>query len=132
MAPRVMLGSLLFGVVVVLGPSGCQSQSSRSADTNGALTPGAVKMNIVKGQTTQTQVLESFGTPDLVTHKDGRDVWTYDKTTYDYEKRSGYLTVLLAGTGGDRVTSSSKSTLLILYFDGNDVVSDYRLSSLKY
>lgn len=130
MNPRSALGVSLVALSLWLG--GCQTQIKEDDATNGALTPGAVKINIVKGQTTQTQVLEAFGTPDLVTHKDGLDVWTYDKTTFDYEKRSGYITVLFAGQGGDRVRSSSSSTLLILYFNANDTVSDYRLSSLKY
>lgn len=105
--------------------------SSTSNDA-APLTPGSVKINIVKGQTNQTQILEAFGPPDLVTHKDSQDVWTYDKTTYDFHRQSGYLTVLFAGTSGDRVRSSSRSTMLIIYFDGHDVVSDYRLSALKY
>jgi hypothetical protein len=114
-----------------LGLAGCAGSPSDDAKTSN-LTPGVVKMTIQKGKTTQNEILETFGPPDLVTHKDGADVWTYDKTNYDYEKRSDYLTVLLAGTGGDRVRSSSRSTMLIVYFDGHDVVSDYRLSAIKY
>lgn len=119
-----------FVALIALSVAGCVT--STGSDQNGPLTAGNVKMTIVKGQTTQTQVLETFGPPDLVTHKDSQDVWTYDKTTYDYQARSGYLTVLFAGTSGDRVQSSSRSTMLIIYFDGHDVVSDYRLSALKY
>jgi outer membrane protein assembly factor BamE (lipoprotein component of BamABCDE complex) len=113
--------------------AGCQSSGDADSEAqNGVLTAGAVKMKVVKGQTTQTQILEAFGTPDLVTHKDDQDVWTYDKTSYDYQQDSGYFTVIFAGAGGDRVRSSSHSTLLIIYFDGRDVVSDYRLSALKF
>src|SRR5262245_47915750 len=106
---------------------GC-SNTQRTDDSaeRSALTPGMVKLKIVKGETTQTQILETFGPPDLVTHKDDLETWTYDKTNYDYEKRSDYLTVILAGAGGDRVRSSSRSTMLIVYFDKSDHVSDYR------
>jgi hypothetical protein len=126
--------SVALSVVLVASLSWLGGCTSQSTDETAAatLTPGAVKLNIIKGQTTQTEVLEAFGAPDLVTHKDGQDVWTYDKTTYDYEKRSDYVSILFAGAGGDRVRSSSRSNLLILYFDERDVVSDYRLSSLKY
>lgn len=118
-------------LAILLAAPACQS--SRTDDAQAAsLSSGAVKMKIVKGQTTQTEIIEAFGTPDLVTHKDNQDVWTYDKTTCDYQKESSYLTVLFAGAGGDRVRSSSRSTLLIIYFDDRDVVSDYRLSALKY
>jgi hypothetical protein len=113
--------------------SGCASNQSASDDAQRSnLTPGMVKMKIVKGQTTQAEITEVFGPPDLVTHKDDMDIWTYDKTSYDYEKRSDYLTVILAGTGGDRVRSSSRSTMLIVYFDKADRVLDYRLSAIKY
>ena len=120
---------------------GCHPGSPYSEDTSkktsdnakqAALTPGGVKMNIIKGKTTQHEVLEAMGPPDLVTHKDGVDVWTYDKTSYEYFEDKSYFTVLLAGRSGDRVTSTSRSTLLVLYFDTNDVVSDYRLSAIKY
>lgn len=100
--------------------------------TASGLTPGGVKLNLAKGKTTQAEVIQAFGTPDLVTHKDGQQIWTYDKTSYDYEKRSDYLTVIFAGQGGDRVRSSSRSTILIVYFDERDVVTDYRLSAIKY
>lgn len=129
MNARFALCIPFIGALLVAGA--CESQPSDDAKP-GSLSAGAVKMNIVKGQTTQTQVVEAFGTPDLVTHKDGQDVWTYDKTSYEYTKESGYLTVIFAGKGGDRVQSSSRSTLLIIYFDDRDVVSDYRLSALKF
>ena len=81
---------------------------------------------MTKGTTTQTDVVQAFGTPDLVTHKDGQEIWTYDKTSYDYERRSDYATAIFIGQSGDRVRSSSKSTLLIIYFNDKDVVTDYR------
>jgi hypothetical protein len=96
------------------------------------LTPGNVKLNLVKGQTTQAQVQEAFGPPDLVTHRDDQQIWTYDKTSYDWDKRSDYWTIIFAGQGGDRVRSSSRSTMLIIYFDQRDVVTDYRLSAVKF
>jgi hypothetical protein len=96
------------------------------------LTPGGVKRTIVKGETDQATCLEIFGPPDLVTHRDDLQIWTYDKTNYDYEKKSSYFTVILYGIGGDRIRSSSKSTMLILYFDDQDVVQDYRLSSVTF
>ncbi len=129
MNARLTLALPLLAIILTL--PACQSSQKDDA-RSASLSSGAVKMKIVKGQTTQTEIIEAFGTPDLVTHKDNQDVWTYDKTTYDYQKESSYLTVLFAGAGGDRVRSSSRSTLLIIYFDNRDVVSDYRLSALKY
>jgi hypothetical protein len=130
------LGSNLLAAAALaaaLSTLGCASQrTDEPAADKSNLTPGMVKINIVKGQTTQAQIVEVFGPPDLVTHKDDQEIWTYDKTAYDYEKRSDYLTVIFAGWGGDRVRSSSRSTMLIVYFDKQDRVSDYRLSAAKF
>jgi hypothetical protein len=90
------------------------------------------KKTIVKGQTTQAEVTEIFGPPDLITHKDNMQVWTYDKIRYDIESSNGYLNVLVAGVGGGRTRSSSTSTMLIVYFDSNDKVIDYRMSVTRF
>ena len=114
---------------------GCQSQQPKEEPVpakQSALTPGGVKMTLVKGQTTQQQVVETFGTPDLVTHNGDQWIWTYDKTSYEYERRSDYATAIFIGTSGDRVRSSSKSTLLIIYFNDKDIVTDFRMSAIKY
>lgn len=95
------------------------------------LTPGMAKKTIVKGRTTQAEVVEVFGPPDLVTHRDNIEVWTYDKLRYDVENSGGYLTVGIAGAGGTRSSSSSTSTMLIVYF-ATDVVTDYRLSVVHF
>ncbi|MGH7242851.1 MAG: hypothetical protein ACREJD_05480 [Phycisphaerales bacterium] len=121
----LLAGSALLGA--------CQTQQQDNIPTKqSALTPGGVKLNLVKDQTSQAQVQEAFGPPDLVTYKDGQQIWTYDKTNFDYEKRSDYATLILIGQGGDRVRSSSRSTLLIVYFNDKDIVTDYRLSAIKY
>lgn len=134
MAPIITAASrLLLAAPALLLAAGCASTpADEPAAGPGNLTPGMVKMKLVKGQTRQAEVLEVFGPPDQVTHRDDQQIWTYDKTSYDYEKRSDYITVLLAGAGGDRVRSTSKSTMLIVYFDKADVVQDYRLSASKY
>jgi len=127
-------GCVILGAAATSLAPGCvSSQKSEDPDaTKSALSPGGVKLNLEKGKTKQQDVLIAFGTPDLVTHKDGQEIWTYDKTTYEYEKRSDYATLILIGQGGDRVRSTSRSTLLIVYFDDHETVIDYRLSAVKY
>jgi hypothetical protein len=120
---------VLVAASVALG--GCSTPDAVETRPS-ALTPGSVKRTIVKGETSQAECLEVFGPPDLVTHRDGMQIWTYDKTSYDYEKGGSYFTVILYGISGDHVRSSSKSTMLILYFDDADVVQDYRLSAVKF
>jgi len=126
---RLVLLSVVAGAITA-----CQSGSraGEPLEQKSALSAGGVKITVRKGETTQAQVLEAFGTPDLVTHKDGQEVWTYDKTSYDYESHSSYFNVLIYGQSGDRSRSTSRSTMLMVYFDPRDVVSDYRLSVIKY
>lgn len=127
---RLSVASLVTGALLL---TACQTQQQDNIPTRqAALTPGGVKLNLVKDQTSQAEVQEAFGPPDLVTHKDGQQIWTYDKTNFDWEKRSDYATLILIGQGGDRVRSSSRSTLLIVYFNDKDIVTDYRLSAIKY
>jgi hypothetical protein len=110
--------------------AGCASSSDNAAESN--LTAGMAKRTIVKGQTHQSEVMEVFGPPDLVTHKDDMQVWTYDKISQNIETSSGYLTVLFAGVGSSSTRSQNRSTMLIIYFDSSDVVQDYRMSVTKF
>ena len=117
---RIILRAFL--ALAILTPtlmliSGCQPQPRPSN-----LTAGMAKKNIVKGQTTQAEVMEVFGPPDLVTHRDDTQLWTYDKISQDVETSSDWR----------RTRASNRSTMLIIYFDPNDVVRDYRLSVTKF
>ncbi len=118
-------------VAIAATAAGCQTSGSNTT-TGGSLSAGMVKKSVIKGKTTQTEVLEIFGPPDLLTHTDGAETWTYDKTTYDFETTSSYFTVVLAGAGKDTARSSSRSTMVIIYFDANEVVRDFRLSVVRY
>lgn len=121
-------------VITALAAASCQSRPDDMGAAGGRspLTSGMVKKTIAKGLTTQTEILEVFGPPDLQTHKDGRDVWTYEKTTVQIEESEGYWTVIFVGGGSAKVTSSSRSSMVIIYFDEHEVVADYRLSIVKY
>ena len=113
---------------------GCKQNEKDDGIETGksALTPGEVKTRIVKGQTSQAQVHDAFGSPDQILRENSRDIWVYDKTNFEYDKRSDYFTVLFAGNGGDKVRTSSRSVMLKIYFDEHDVVSDYKLSATRF
>lgn len=128
--PRAMLWTVAASVVVCWG-AGCQPADDRveRPTTESNLTPGMAKSTIVKGQTTQAEVVEVFGPPDLVTHKDDMQVWTYDKIAYDFEETGGMVTLFRQGR---RTRSTSTSTMLIVYFDERDIVRDYRMNTIKF
>ncbi len=124
---RKLLLTLLCLLIV-----GCAPSNTEPLPTESNLTAGMAKKTIIKGQTSQAEVIEMFGPPDLVTHSNDIQVWTYDKIRYDVESSDGYLNVLVAGVGGRRSRSSSTSTMLIIYFDSNDKAVDYKMSVTRF
>ncbi|MBN2272477.1 MAG: hypothetical protein JXN61_17830 [Sedimentisphaerales bacterium] len=111
---------------------GCARSNTAPLPTESNLTAGMAKKTIVKGSTTQAEVMEIFGPPDLLTHKDDMQIWTYDKIRYDIESSGNYFNVLIYGRNSDRARSSSTSTMLIIYFDDNDIVQDYRMNVTRF
>jgi hypothetical protein len=93
------------------------------------LTFGVVKAKIVKGETSQTEILEIFGSPNLVTkNKSNNEVWSYNKMSV--VNKGGNSSFL----DGERasMSSSSQSFDLIITFDENDIVKDYSVVSSSY
>ena len=120
---------VLFVALLIFG---CSQDAANDSVQQSNLTAGIAKKTITKDQTTQAEVMEVFGPPDLVTHKDDMQVWTYDKIRYDIQSSGSYFTVLLYGTENSKLKSSSTSTMLIIYFDNQDIVRDYRLNVTRF
>lgn len=98
---------------------------------NSALTSGNVSMNLEVGKTTQAQVLEVFGAPNIVTMDGARNaVWSYQRhaTVAQANASSNYWTIILTGGGNQAAgfSESQRTITLIIKFDGNNVVSDFR------
>ena len=118
---------LLLACLTVLS-TGCQKES-RTQGSN--LTPGMAKTKITNGVTTQSEILEVFGAPNIITkNKSGNEVWTYDKVAMDKSNKEGYWTILAAGESSGNQTTSTKTFTLMLEFDDDDIVKDtsYRAS----
>ncbi len=110
--------------------AGCAAAPQPVDARNSALTHGNVQVNVRVGQTTQTQVLESFGAPNITTvDGSGKEVWTYQRAAMASQSRSNsnYWTVLLAGGSNSAagMSSTSRMITLIIKFDANKVVSDF-------
>ena len=56
-------------------------QRSEMQPRASALTPGMIGKNIQKGKTTQAEVMEIFGPPDMVTRSGSGEMWGYDKVS---------------------------------------------------
>jgi outer membrane protein assembly factor BamE (lipoprotein component of BamABCDE complex) len=119
----------LFLCVVVA--SGCIYPPQPVTSRNSELTQGNVQLHVQVGRTTKAEILESFGAPNITTRDGrGREVWTYQRSGQASQSgsRNGYWTILFAGQSGGTsgFESSSRMITLIIKFDAQDVVRDFK------
>lgn len=123
---KIYIG-MLVGVLLL---SGC---ASIQPVQKGNLTPGMAKTKIIKGQTTQNEILEVFGAPNIVTkNKSGNEVWTYDKASVETGTSDIYGTILIAGGAGSRTSTSARTFTLMIEFDDKNVVRDFSYRSSAF
>lgn len=118
-------------------------------EKNQGMTHGLVQMTMTVGETTQLEVLEAFGAPNITTiDATGQEVWTYHKhatvsQSKTKSKSFGILfgavgSVLGGGVGGGASSTNSgfeqstRSMILIIKFDKQNVVSDFRSRSSSF
>ena len=123
---RSLLNLVLVHAVILTGCGGSEPVTTR----NSQLTHGNVQMTLEVGATTQTEVLEVFGAPNITSiDGSGQEVWTYQRhaTVSQSKSRSGYFTVILAGGSSGRSSSqqSTRTITLIIKFDKVGVVSNF-------
>ena len=64
------------------------------------LTPGMVAKSIQKGKTTQAEIMETFGPPDMVTRSGSGEIWGYDKVSREVaEAATGARTGAASASG---------------------------------
>lgn len=113
------------------------------------LTQGMVSMTLKVGETSQYDVLQTFGGPNVSTlDGQGREVWVYDRhATVSYEKSSGFSVGMLIGAGGGGVggggglgfgssksksEQSSRTMMLIIKFGPDKKVVDFQSRSSSF
>ncbi len=122
---------LLLSGLLILSLSACQSYKygSEGPTEKSNLTMGVVKSRIIKGETTQDEILKLFGSPNLVSkNKSNREVWSYNKMSVEQKAGS---TDFFAGQRASQ-SSSSRSFDLIITFDEKDIVVDYSVISTTF
>lgn len=140
---RAALGA---AVIVTLLPV---SSFAKDKEEPNALTHGMVQMTLKVGQTTQAEIIENFGGPNITTiDGTGQEMWVYDRhATVSYDKQSGFSIGLFAGGGGGGVggggglgfgskksksSTNSRAMTLIIKFDANKIVSDFKSRSSSF
>ncbi|MDB5714173.1 MAG: hypothetical protein JWO15_1570 [Sphingomonadales bacterium] len=123
--------------------------SKANADTANMLTHGMAQMTLHVGTTTETEVIETFGAPNITTlDADGQEVWVYDRqATVSSSGSSGFSIGMLLGAAGGSVggggglgfgSSKSKSTqtqrtmTLIIKFGSDKRVIDFKSRSSSF
>lgn len=108
-------------------------KSLKKAPQKSNLTPGIIKTKIHKGVTSQTDILQLIGSPNIITkNKDGNEVWTYSRQSFDSESEDqGFGLILFAKTKAFS-SASSNSFDLIITFDQQNIVKDYSMVSSQF
>jgi outer membrane protein assembly factor BamE (lipoprotein component of BamABCDE complex) len=129
----------ILSIIVLLAfLAGCTStQNEPLTKRNSDLTQGNVQMNLAIGTTTKADVLENFGSPNITTRDGaGREVWTYQRAAQVAQSSSSSSgwTVILAGSSNRAAgfESSSRMMTLIIKFDDEDKVVDFRSRSSNF
>jgi outer membrane protein assembly factor BamE (lipoprotein component of BamABCDE complex) len=137
---------IMAGLVLALG---CGVSGSTYAEDGNTLTQGMVQLTLKVGVTTQTEVLETFGAPNITTlDAQGQEVWVYDRqATVTSSGSSGFSIGMLLGAGGGGVggggglgfgSSKSKSSqtqrsmTLIIKFGADKHVTDFKSRSSSF
>jgi outer membrane protein assembly factor BamE (lipoprotein component of BamABCDE complex) len=120
-----------------------------SAESPNTLTHGMAQMTLNVGQTSQLQVLEAFGAPNITTlDGNGSEVWIYDRhATVSSTNNSSFSIGMLIGGGGggvgaggglgfgkskSKAEQSTRTMTLIIKFDASKKVSDFKSRSSSF
>jgi outer membrane protein assembly factor BamE (lipoprotein component of BamABCDE complex) len=145
----VSIVAAAIGLFAVALASPVTAKKESSDETANTLTHGMVQMTLRVGETKQYDVLQSFGAPNITTvDGSGQEVWVYDReATVTSDSHGGFSIGLGLGGGGggaagagllgfgkskNKSTTSSRTMMLVIKFDGNKVVSDFRSRSSSF
>ena len=118
-------------------------------DSPNTLTHGMVQMTLRVGTTTQEDVIEKFGAPNITTiDAQGQEVWIYDRqATVTNSGSSGFsIGMLFGGAGGgvaggsglgfgktkSNSSSSQRTMTLIIKFGSDKKVIDFKSRSSSF
>lgn len=129
-----MIRNLFMSILVCFFFVGCATfPKSAEPIEKSQLTVGTVKTQIIKGVTTQADILALFGAPNLVTkNRQNNEVWNYNRMSFESKTGADGVNLLLVGGSRAMSTATTKSFDLIIEFDENDIVKDYSIISAQY
>lgn len=127
----------IFSIILLLTCIGCSNNDMIVPEQKSNLTVGMIKKEIIKGKTTQNDIMTLFGAPNIITtNSQGNEVWNYSKSSYQAgaERKDSGWTLLLLGSSKSSVLSnaSTASMDLIITFNSNGIVEDYKVISSAF
>jgi hypothetical protein len=130
----IKLAKSLFLLILIILLGRCSTISQEDEAGRSNLTAGMVKTKIIKGETTQAEILQLFGSPNIITKNRSNDeVWNYNRMTFRTISGEDSGALLIFWSGSRAVsTASTKSFDLIIIFDENDTVKDFSYISASF
>lgn len=135
---KFILNTLAVSVCIVTSAivTGCNS-SNDTATKDSTLTQANIVLNLKKGETTEADVLNSFGAPNIITtDASGNEVWSYQRNAMQATTSSDgfYATVILAGynSGSGGYNQSTRTATLIIKFGPDKKVLDFKFMSTSF
>jgi len=132
--------NLTFVLFISFILTGCAMQAPTAPAESNDFTLGKVQSQLKEGMSS-SQVVSLLGSPNLVTStKNGGEAWTYDKISQESE--SSNVSGAGAGSTGNffgifggsrsKASNASKNLTLIVKFDADGIVTDFKYQSIKY
>lgn len=120
--------AVLFMACVYFTLLGCQSGGmDRTLNKNNGITHGAVQLHLKRGVTTQSDVLEIFGAPNIATtNAEGHEIWTYQRHGINETSSGAYGTLFVVGGTSSGFERNSRSLTLLIKFDSTNTVIDFQ------
>ena len=131
-----MIRVMLLTVLAAIGFLSCSCATfPRQGDPaqKSNLTPATIKHQIIKGKTSQADILGLFGSPNIITkNRDDDEVWNYNRMSFEYTDGADGGGFIFWGGSRAMSTTTTKSFDLIITFDQNDIVKNYSMISASF
>ncbi|UNK77890.1 hypothetical protein MNQ96_09810 [Sphingopyxis granuli] len=145
MKPIIMVAAGL----AILAATPAQARKKDEPSDPNMLTQGMVQMTLRVGTTTQAEIIDTFGAPNITTmDASGQQMWVYDRhATVMSDSSGGFSIGILGGAGGggggalgglgfgkrkSESSTSTRSMTLVIKFDSRGVVSDFKSRSSSF
>jgi hypothetical protein len=116
----------------------CASEKASQSKINSL----EISEKLVKGETTQAQVIENFGAPDIVEKSPEGDMWAYTRYANENKSNGASISHYIAAAGlwnftgvglnTDKSTSSTNTASLVLYFTPSKKLRTYNYRTEKF